>query len=292
MAYEIAIIYVISIIFYASVLFLVSSGLNLIYGVMRILNLAHGGLYAFGAYVGAWFIAVVVGGQSPFLLFLAPLAGAAIAALLGLFIEPSLLKPIYGRREEYQLLLTFGVLLMLEDGLRAIWGSAPLTARAPFVLMGNVNLLGYSYPLYNLVVVAVSLLTALALWFYINKTRNGVIMRAASTDREMAAALGVDVKRVYLQTFVIASFIAGLAGALIVPTTTAVLGMSVEALVLAFVVIVIGGLGSLKGAFFGSLLVGAARIVGINYFPQVELVLLYAVASIILITRPKGLFGR
>ncbi|MDJ0270241.1 MAG: branched-chain amino acid ABC transporter permease [Aigarchaeota archaeon] len=292
MAYEIALIYVISIIFYASVLFLISSGLNLIYGVMRILNLAHGGLYAFGAYVGAWFIAIVVGSQNPFLLFLAPLTGAAIAALLGLFIEPSLLKPIYGRREEYQLLLTFGVLLMLEDGLRAIWGSAPLTARAPFVLMGNVNLLGYSYPLYNLVVVAVSLLTALALWFYINKTRNGVIIRATSTDREMAAALGVDVKRVYLQTFVIASFMAGLAGALIVPTTTAVLGMSVEALVLAFVVIVIGGLGSLKGAFFGSLLVGAARIVGINYFPQVELVLLYAVASIILITRSKGLFGR
>ncbi len=292
MANEIILVYVTNTIFYASVLFLISSGLNLIYGVMRILNLAHGGLYALGAYVCAWFIAVVVGGQSLFLLFLAPLAGATITSLLGFFIESSLLKPIYGRREEYQLLLTFGILLIIEDGLRAIWGSAPLTAREPFVLMGNINLLGYSYPLYNFVVVATSLITALALWFYVNRTRSGVIMRATATDSEMAASLGVDVKRVYLKTFVMASFIAGIAGALIVPTTTAVPGMSVDALVLAFVVIVIGGLGSLKGAFFGSILVGAARMVGINYFPQLELVLLYAVASIILMIRPKGLFGR
>jgi len=291
MSLDIIILSTLNTILYASILFMISAGLNLIYGVMRVLNLAHGSFYAFGAYVGAWLSSLFLAAYHPVFLILFPITGAVGAALLALFIEPTLIKPVYERREEYQLLLTFGIMLILEDSIRAIWGSSPLAAREPFRILGSIELAGLSYPAYNLLIIAIGFLAAIFIWLYVNKTRSGVAMRAAATDPMMASALGVDVKRVYTQTFILSSFIAGLAGALIVPTTTAVLGMSIEILILAFVVIVIGGLGSLKGAFIGSLLVGISRIIAINYFPRVELALLYSVAAVILVVKPKGLFG-
>jgi len=277
---------------YASVLFLIAGGLSLIYGVMRIVNLAHGNLYAFGAYVTAWTIGLAVGGAPPAVLYLLLPAGAIAAAALGAVLEPTLLRPFYRRAEEYQLLVTFGLLMILEDVMRLLWGPYPLSASALWENMGSVSIGGNPYPNYNLMVIAVGGAAAAFLWAFIYRTRFGVVLRATSQNMRMASALGVNVNRVYIEAFVIGCFMAGLGGAIIVPSQSAVLGMGVDALVLAFIVVVIGGLGSLEGALVGALIVGVVRELGIAFFPEIELAVLYLIAAIVLLVRPAGLFGR
>ena len=284
---------------YASVLFLIAGGLSLIYGVMRIVNLAHGNLYAFGAYVTAWVIGLAVGGTAaggspPHLvvLFLLLPAGAIAAAALGAILEPTLLRPFYRRAEEYQLLVTFGLLMILEDVIRFLWGPYPLSASALWENLGSISIGGTIYPTYNLVVIAIGGVAAVFLWAFIYRTRFGVVLRATSQDMRMSAALGVNVNRVYVQAFTLGCFMAGLGGAIIVPSQSAVLGMGVDALVLSFIVVVIGGLGSLEGALVGALIVGIVRELGIEFFPEIELAVLYLMAAIVLLVRPAGLFGR
>ena len=279
---------------YAAVLFLIAGGLSMIYGVMRIVNLAHGTLYALGAYVMAWGLLRLAGesGSEPFyLIAFLPVAAVAVAAT-GAVVEPLLLRPLYARAEEYQLLLTFGLLLMLEDVMRYIWGPTPLTASSLWASFGPLHLLGATYPAYNVVVIILGLLAALMLWALIFKTRFGVMLRATSQNRRVAAALGINVSSVYVQAFALGCLMAGLAGAVVVPIQGAVLGMGVDALVLAFVVVVIGGLGSLEGALVGALIVGVVRTLAIQYFPELELAVLYLIAAGVLITRPAGLLGR
>src|SRR2546422_764366 len=235
---------------YAAVLFLIAGGLSLIFGVMRIVNLAHGSLYALGAYVMAWGLGRLAGesGSEPiYLIALLPVAAVAVGAT-GAVLEPILLRPLYARAEEYQLLLTFGLLLILEDAMRYIWGPTPLTASPLWAAFGTLHLMGATYPRYNVVVILLGVLTAVLLWVFVFKTRFGVMLRATSQNRRMAAALGINVGGVYVQAFALGCLMAGLAGAVIVPIQGAVLGMGVDALVLAFVVVVIGGLGSLDGA--------------------------------------------
>jgi len=286
-------IHVLNALLYASVLFLIAGGLSLIYGVMRIVNLAHGNLYAFGAYVTAWAVGrLAAGGGSLSLLYLVLPAGALAAAALGAVVEPTLLRPFYRRAEEYQLLVTFGLLMILEDVMRFLWGPYPLSASAVWEAMGSVRIGESLYPTYNLGVIAVGFLAAAFLWAFVYRTRFGVVLRATSQDMRMAQALGVDVNRVYIQAFTIGCFMAGLAGAIVVPSQSAVLGMGVDALVLAFVVVVIGGLGSLEGALAGALIVGLVREVGIAFFPELELAVLYLIAAAVLLVRPAGLFGR
>lgn len=277
--------------FYASILFLIASGLTLVYGVMRIINMAHGNLYAVGAYVAAW-VGIQLAQLPAAAGFVVLLVGAAAAGLVGALLEPTLLRPLYKRPEEYQLLITFGLLLILEDGLRLVWGPHPLTASALSDLMGSLTLLGATYPTYNIFVIVVGGLAAAGLWAFVYRTRFGVMLRATSQDMRMAAALGINVKRVYVQSFTIGCFMAGLGGAVVMPISGAVLGMGVEALILAFVVVVIGGLGSLEGALVGALIVGAVRTIGITYFAEIELAVLYLIAAIVLFIRPAGLFGR
>jgi branched-chain amino acid transport system permease protein len=277
---------------YASVLFLIAGGLSLIYGVMRIVNLAHGNLFAFGAYVTAWTVGSVFAGAHPALLYLLLPAGALAAAALGAILEPTLLRPLYRRAEEYQLLATFGLLMILEDVMRFLWGPYPLSASTLFEKAGSVSIGGSIYPTYNLLVIAIGGLAALFLWAFVYKTRFGVVLRATSQDMRRASALGVNVNRVYVEAFTIGCFMAGLAGAIVVPSQSAVLGMGVDALVLAFVVVVIGGLGSLEGALVGALIVGVVREIGISVFPEIELAVLYLIAVIVLLVRPAGLFGR
>jgi branched-chain amino acid transport system permease protein len=277
---------------YASVLFLIAGGLSLIYGVMRIVNLAHGNLYAFGAYVAAWTVGRVVAGAPVGLGYLVLPAGAVAAALLGSLLEPTLLRPFYKRAEEYQLLVTFGLLMILEDLMRFIWGPYPLQASSLFEAMGSLKLGDNIYPTYNLVVIAVGFVAAVFLWAFVYKTKFGVVLRATSQDMRMAQALGVDVNRIYVQAFTLGCFMAGLAGAIIVPSQSAVLGMGVDALVLAFIVVVIGGLGSLEGALVGAFIVGVVREAGITLFPEIELAVLYLIAAMVLLARPAGLFGR
>jgi branched-chain amino acid transport system permease protein len=283
--------------FYAAVLFLIAAGLSLIYGVMRIVNLAHGALYALGAYVSAWIVGTAVGqavegnlGLAGMLLLL-PVGAIAIAAV-GALIEPTLLRPLYRRSEEYHLLVTFGLLMILEDVMKLLFGRTPLSAGMIMDRMGSIPVGRLIYPTYNLFVVAVGIGAAIGLWAFIYRTKFGVILRATSQDRRMAAALGINVSRVYVQAFAIGCFMAGLGGAVVVPAQAAVLGMGVDVLILAFVVVVIGGLGSLQGALVGALIVSFVRTTGIQFFPEIELAVLYLIAAAVLLVRPTGLFGR
>lgn len=289
---EIFIIQFLNSVFYASILFLIAAGLSLIYGVMQIINLAHGSLYALGAYVTAWAVGTLAAGGHVVLLFLLLPAGAVAVAAVGMVIEPTLLRPLYKRPEEYQLLVTFALLLILEDVMRFLFGGVPLSADAIMDATGSIPVMTLKYPVYNLMVIGIGILAALFLWAFIYRTRFGIMLRATSQDRRMASALGINVKRVYMQAFAIGCFMAGLGGAIVVPSQAAVLGMGIDALILAFVVVVIGGLGSLEGALIGALLVSFVRTAGIQFFPEIELAVLYLIAAVVLLIRPTGIFGK
>ncbi len=281
-----------NVLLYAAVLFLIAGGLSLVYGVMRIVNLAHGSLYAVGAFLMAWLAGRLALTVHPAALLLVLPVAAGGVALLGLIIEPTLLRPFYDRAEEYQLLLTFGLFLILEDLIRAVWGPTPLSASTLWASFGSSNILGSEYPNYNLLVIAIGLLAGAALWAFVYRTKFGVMLRATSQDRRMASALGVNVRAMYIQAFAIGCLMAGLAGAIIVPIQGAVLGMGVDALVLSFVVVVIGGLGSLEGALAGAFIVAVVRTLAITLYPELELAILYLIAVAVLVTRPAGLLAR
>ena len=288
----ILIIQILNSLFYASVLFLIAAGLSLIFGVMRIVNMAHGSLYGVGAFVTAWLVGRAVAyGLSSVWLFLFIPVGAAVVALIGAVIEPVLLRPFYRRAEEYQLLVTFGLLLIIEDVVHFFFGGLPVTADVLMDAVPSIHIGGLVYPGYYLVVIGVGALAALALWAVIYRTKFGVMLRATSQDRRMASTLGLNVGVVYVSAFAIGCFMAGLGGAIIVPSQAAVLGMGIDALVLAFVVVVIGGLGSLQGALVGALIVSFVRTIGIQFFPEIELAVLYLIAAIVLLVKPTGLFG-
>jgi branched-chain amino acid transport system permease protein len=292
MSVSILIIQILNSLFYASVLFLIAAGLSLIFGVMRIVNMAHGSLYAIGAFVTAWLVGrAVTAGVPVWLAFLLIPVGAGVVALIGAVIEPLLLRPFYRRAEEYQLLVTFGLLLILEDLMRFFWGGLPLTADPIMDAIPSLRIGGLIYPGYYVVVIGIGLVAAVALWLGIYRTKFGVLLRATSQDRRMASALGLNVGLVYISAFAIGCFMAGLGGAIIVPSQAAVLGMGVDALILAFVVVVIGGLGSLQGALVGALIVSFVRTAGIQFFPEIELAVLYLIAALVLLVKPTGLFG-
>src|SRR5262249_5405636 len=259
---------------------------------MRIVNLAHGSLYAVGAYVTAWLIGRGIALHIPlgWLFLLVPL-GALAVALIGVVIEPLLLRPFYRRAEEYQLLVTFGLIQILEDLMRLIWGGAPLSADTLMDALPIIRIGGLIYPAYNLVVIGIGVVAAVVLWAVIYRTKFGVMLRATSQDRRMASALGLNVGLVDVSAVAIGCFRAVLGGARIVATQAAVLGMGIDALVLAFVVVVIGGLGSLQGALVGALIVSFVRTAGIQFFPEIELAVLYLIAALVLLVKPTGLFG-
>jgi len=278
---------------YASWLFLMASGLTLIYGVMRILNIAHGSLYALGAYAaaslaGAWLAAGHAAvGSYPLLL----LAALLVGAVMGPVLERGLLKWMYGRDEVVLLLITYAVFLILEDVIKLVWGVDSRLLPEPYALPGNFDLGGLPFPYYNLVLIAVAVVTGLALAWSLYRTRRGKLLLAVIHDREISAAMGIDVSRVYLVTFTIGAMLAALGGALTAPTIAVSPGIGVEVIVLSFAVVVIGGLGSLGGAALGALLVGLVRSATVRYWPEVELFSIYAVMAMVLIARPKGLFA-
>src|SRR3989449_541911 len=216
---DVLVIHLLNALLYASVLFLIAGGLSLIYGVMRIVNMAHGNLYAFGAYTSVWAVGRVLGNApsaSPALYALLPV-GAVAAAGLGALLEPTLLRPLYKRAEEYQLLITFGLLLILEDLMRLIWGPYPLSVSALYEGLGSLSIGESIYPTYNLVVIVVGGAAAAGLWAFVYRTQFGVVLRATSQNMRMASALGVNVNRVYVQAFTLGCFMAGLRGALVPP---------------------------------------------------------------------------
>src|SRR5258705_5536398 len=288
------VVHILNALLYASVMFLIAGGLSLIYGVMRIVNLAHGNLYAFGAYVTAWAVGRALGTATEASVWMYALlpVGALAAAGLGALLEPTLLRPLYRRAEEYQPLITFGLLLILEDLMRLIWGRYPLQASALYEGLGSLTCGESIYPTYNLVVIVIGGVAAAGLWAFVYRTQFGVVLRATSQNMRMAAALGVNVNRVYVQAFTLGCFMAGLGRAGIAAHARARLGLGVDALILAFVVVVIGGLGSLEGALIGALMVGFVREAGITFFPEIELAVLYLMAAGVLMIRPAGILGR
>jgi branched-chain amino acid transport system permease protein len=277
----------------ASVLFLIAVGLTFIYGVLRIVNVAHGSLYALGAYTAVSLVSAFVNaGGSPYLTY--PLLVAA-ALLVGVVVGPVLervfLRPFYGREDVIQLLVTFSVFLILEDAMKLVWGVRSVYADAPYRLLGQVNLAGISYSVYQLSLVGVALATAVLLSVLINGTRFGKLVVAVISDREMSTALGIHVGRLFTVAFTLGATFAALGGAFVAPTIAVGPGVSVEAIVLAFAVVVIGGLGSLRGAALGALIVGLARSAAVHRFPEVDLAVIYLIMVAILLFRPQGLFG-
>lgn len=278
---------------YASWLFMVSVGLTLIYGVMKILNIAHGSLYAVGAYAAASLIGVYFSGGYPPVLSFAVLIGAALAAGLvcGLVIERGVLRFMYGQDEVLMILVTYALFLILEDLIKVLWGVNPYFAFQPYGMLGNFDVMGLPYAGYDFLLMGLAGFTGLAVWWSINRTRMGHLLTAVIHDREMSTAMGVNVKRVYTVTFVIGATLAALGGAFTAPKISVTPGMGVEVIVLAFAVVVIGGLGSIGGAMIGALLVGLLRAAAVHLLPEVELFVIYAVMAMVLAFRPYGLFA-
>ena len=277
--------------FHAAVLFLVAAGLQLVFGVQKILNLACGSFYALGAYTGVSAVTWALGHGLPGPLFVvALLAGGLALAVLGPPLE-RLLSTIYDRDESFQLLLTFALVLMLEDVIRFVWGSAPVQLRGAYLAYGQVTLAGSTIPVYNLVVMAAGAVIALGMGVLLTRTRFGRIVRATAENREMAAALGVDMRRVYRRVFTLGVVLGTVGGALVIPATAAVNEMAIEVIVEAFAVVVIGGLGSMRGAAVGALIVGLLKAGAIATWPEVEMLAIYVVVIGVLVLRPAGLFA-
>jgi branched-subunit amino acid ABC-type transport system permease component len=274
----------------AMFLFLIASGLSLVFGVMRVLNFAHGSFYMLGAYL-AWqvvrWLAPALGAFWP-----AALAAALGVALLGGLIERLLLRHLYGREELYQLLFTYALVLILGDAAKAIWGTQQLSVSRPPILVGGFDLFGSTVPYYNVFIVLIGPAIALAVWLSLMRTSAGRMVRAAALDREMLGALGANVGAIYTGMFVVSSFLAGLSGALVTPIESIVPGMDVEIIVEAFIVVVIGGLGSFWGTFWGSVIYGQVLSFGILVFPSFSIFSVFALMAVILIVRPWGLMGR
>ncbi len=278
---------------YASWLFIISAGLTLIYGVMRILNMSHGSFYALGAYSGAamvgWYFST---GSVPWFSFVALIGAALVAGItVGLLVERGLLRFMYGRDEVVMILVTYAVLLIMEDAIKLIWGVEPYFAYQPYTMLGRTKFAGLSFANYDFMLIGVSILIGLALWYGLNRTRNGKLLRVVIHDREIAGALGINVSRIFTITFLIGAGIGALAGALTAPGLSVVPGMGIEVIVLAFAVVVIGGLGSISGALVGALIVGMARATAVHLYPEVELFVIYAVMGLVLAFRPQGLFA-
>jgi branched-chain amino acid transport system permease protein len=274
----------------AMFLFLIASGLSLVFGVMRVLNFAHGSFYMIGAYL-AWqvirWVHPAVAGFWPAVLF----AALGVAAL-GAVVERLLLRHLYGREELYQLLLTYALVLILADAAKFTWGTGQLSVSPPALLAGSVQMLGATVPCYNLFIMAAGPAIAIGGWLALNRTGAGRMVRAAAYDREMLDALGANVGAIYTGMFTVSAFLAGLSGALVTPIESVVPGMDVQIIVQAFIVVVIGGLGSFWGTFWGSVIYGQVLAFGILIFPGFSIFSVFVLMAVILIIRPWGLFGR
>ncbi|HEY0878443.1 MAG TPA: branched-chain amino acid ABC transporter permease [Zeimonas sp.] len=269
-----------------SVFVLLAIGLSLIFGLLTVVNFAHGAFYMVGAYVG---VAVLrAGGNFWVALVVVPLAVGTI----GLAIERWLVRPLYGRGIDYPILLTFGLAYVLVDVVRMIFGVEGIPLGTPEALAGAVNIgVGY-FPLYRLFVIAATALILLALWLFIERSTLGLVIRAGSRDPEILRVLGVDVGRIWLLVFALGAGIAGLAGILAAPMRAVTPEMGIPVLVEAFVVTVVGGMGSLKGAVLAGLLVGVVASMTSLVFPEMADVSMFAIRALVLLVRPQGLLGR
>ncbi|OLD30506.1 MAG: ABC transporter permease [Candidatus Rokubacteria bacterium 13_1_40CM_2_70_45] len=275
---------------HAMVLFLIASGLSLIFGVTRIVNFAHGSFYMLAAYLTYTLAATLPLGAAAF--YVAVLLAAASVGLAGLGVEVALLRRVYRAPELYQLLLTFALVLVVADVVKLFWGSENLTGPAAPGLAGSVEIAGQLFPTYDLALIGLGPLVAAGLWWLFYRTRWGVLIRAATQDREMVAVLGVDQARLFTSVFVLGSFLAGLGGALQVPRQALTNVMDASIITEAFVVVVVGGMGSVPGALLAAALIGVIDAFGVLVLPRASLVVPFVVMAVVLIVRPWGLLGR
>ncbi len=279
---------------FAAVLFLISVGLTLVFGVLRILNVAHGGLYALGAFTATSLaLTLLEAGANPYLTYLMLLVAPVIVGVIaGPIIERVFLQRVYGRAEAVQLLLTFSIFLILDDLMKLIWGTKPLFVSEPYTLLGEFSLSGIRYSWYQVVLIGVAVVFGGALVWAVRGTRIGKIVVSVINDREVSLAIGINVNRVYMLSFTLGALCAALGGALVAPTIAVAPGFAVDATVLAFAVIAIGGLGNLEGAALGALLVGLLRATAVHLLPEADLVVIYLAMIVVLVIRPQGLFGQ
>jgi branched-chain amino acid transport system permease protein len=278
---------------YSSWLFIIAVGLTLIYGVMKILNIAHGSLYALGAYSAASLAGYWINqGHAPMGSYAAMLLAAILVGLsAGPLIERGLLRFMYGKDEIVLVLVTYAVFLILEDFVKLVWGVDPYFLYQPYSLLGSFDIADLTYPNYNLVLFAAAVLIGVVVAWVLTRTRQGKMLLAVIHDREMSAAMGINVGRVYFITFTVGAILGALGGALTAPMISVQPGIGAETIVLAFAVVVIGGLGSLPGAALAAILVGLVRSAAVHYRPELDLFSIYFVMAIVLIVRPKGLFS-
>jgi branched-chain amino acid transport system permease protein len=283
-------------------LFMLAAGLTLIFGIMDLVNLAHGSLYMLGAYFAATFAAWTDS------FVLGAMLALVATALVGMALEVVAIRRLYGRNHLDHVLGTFGLLLFFNELVRLIWGPAGLTLSLPSEMLSAVQILpGLYYPLYRLVIIAVTLAVALLLYFVIMRTRLGMLIRAGASNREMVGALGINIKLLYTLVFSLGAALAGFAGLMQAPILTVQIGMGENILIAAFVVVTIGGIGSIRGAFVASLLVGLADTIGRTFVPDLlhafltesassslgralSSMMIYLVMALVLIVRPEGLF--
>lgn len=270
----------------SALLFFISLGLTLIFGIMRVVNFAHGALFMLGAYVGV--ATQTATGSFALSLIAAPLA----AGLLGLAFERSAISRLYAREHSAFLLVTFGLALALTEAIRLVWGADARQAELPEALAGIVWVMGEPFPVYRLVLIGAGVLCAVLCWAGLQRTRLGLLLRAASQNATMTAALGNDVGRVRAMVFAVACGLAALGGALAAPLLSASLGLGSNVIIDAFVIVMIGGMGSFIGTAAGSLLVGFVQTFGNYYVPELALGMTYALMIAVLVLRPGGLFGR
>ena len=284
-------------------LFLLAAGLTLVFGIMDFINLAHGAFYMLGAFICAtlaiWFDSFLI----------AVLLSVPITFAIGVVVELGVARQLYQADHLEQILATFGLILIADTLVQMIWGPEGMTFALPEVLNGQVQLLyGVEFPVYRVLIIAVGLLVALALYLVVSHTRTGMLIRAGASNRRMVEALGVDIRMLFTLVFAAGAAMAGLAGLMIAPITEASIGMGNEILIVAFVVIVIGGIGSVQGAFFGAMLVGLIDTLGRAFLddllglvfshqaaetsaPAISAMLIYILMAVILYFRPQGLFG-
>jgi branched-chain amino acid transport system permease protein len=272
---------------YGFLLFLLASGLTLIFGIMGVINLAHGSFYMVGAYLGFW-LARATGS------FVAALvAGLAVSIALGWLVERTLIRHLYRRDHLYQVLLTYGLILIFNEGQRLVWGNDVHGVAMPAALAGSIRLTDtQAYPVYRLFISACCIAVAFGMYLVIQRTRLGMAIRAGASNREMVEALGLDIDRLFALVFSLGAALAAFAGMLSAPISSVYPGMGEQILIFSFVVVVIGGIGSIKGAFIGAMLIGLADTFGRVLVPDLAGLTIYALMALVLVWRPQGLFGR
>jgi branched-subunit amino acid ABC-type transport system permease component len=273
----------------AMVLFLMASGLTVVFGVMRVINFAHGAFYMLGAYVA---FTITQALTAPFGFWAALLIAPTLVCLLGALIEIVLLRRIYEKEHLLQILLTYSLIFVLNDVVRFFFGGEMRIVTLPAALSGFISFWGHQFPVYYIFIIAVGISVAFALWVLLQRTRLGKLIRASAEHREMLGALGYDVEVLFTLVFTLATWLGGLAGAIIAPTVRLSLGMDMEIIIECFIVVIVGGLGNIWGALLGAFITGQLYAFGILILPNYAMAFAFALAAVIILFRPAGLLGK